>query len=106
MSSDTSKTGGSIQSGTERGDDRRQQSAPVDQERRHGVDRRELQYVVKFKTPGSLVAMEDWLEQNCSHGWKLVLLDMDSELDRKEIQIMFADKADKDKFVAAYSPRR
>ncbi len=58
---------------------------------------------VKFSTEGPLRTLEDWLDENCADSWKLVLLDLDAEFERKEVQIMFASKTDKDKFIAAYA---
>lgn len=92
--------------GAERRADRRQATTHVDQDRRTSPDRRHMQYGIRFATSGSLITLEDWLYDNCAQPWKLVLLDMDSDLDRKEIQIMFTSEADKAKFVAKHSAKR
>lgn len=106
MSSFKSDKDHGMLSGAERGTDRRHETTHVDHDRRKMADRRHMQFGVKFSTPGSLISLEDWLDANCSEPWKLVLLDMDSDLDRKDIQIMFTSEADKNKFVAHYSSQR
>ncbi len=103
MSGPKSDSGKSHDTGKERGDDRRVAQQDVTRDRRKESDRRDLRYGVKFVTSGSLVELEDWLDENCSESWRLVFLDMDESLDSKDVQIMFASKSDKDKFVATHS---
>lgn len=105
MSTSTPESGKAYDKGIERGEDRRQEHRDVEHDRRVAQDRRNIHFGVKFATTGSLITLEDWLDVHCSEAWRLVLLGMDDDLDRKEIQIMFASKADKDRFVANFMKR-
>ncbi len=89
--------------GRERGEDRRQEEQAVNDERRQSDDRRTLRYGIKLKTARSLGELEDWLDEHCSGLAQLVLLDMDDDLNHKDVQIMFEHKSDKEKFVSHYA---
>lgn len=65
-----------------------------------------LPHGIKFKTSGSLVAMEAWLEANCLGRWSLVLTDVDDAIEQKEVQLRFANKDEKDRFVNHYGRRK
>ena len=62
-----------------------------------------LKYGVKFKTNNSLIAMQNWLEDNCGKKWSLAIIDIDDDIDQKEVKLLFADETDKSKFVAYYT---
>jgi len=60
--------------------ERRQQEKSFDGEenraspdRRKMSERREMGLNVACKTSGPLVVIEDWLDENCQSGWKVVL---------------------------------
>jgi hypothetical protein len=103
MSAQDPGSGKIFEEGKERGEDRRQEQQPVESNRREATDRRNARFGIKYVTLGSLIEIEDWLDDQCSGIWELVLLDMDDELERKEVQIMFEHKSDKEKFIAQYS---
>lgn len=58
---------------------------------------------MKFSTSGSLASLEDWLEENCTSNWNLVLLDLDDDFDKKVVQVMFANETDKTAFTANFA---
>ena len=74
--------------------------APPD--RRKMPDRREMGLNVVCKTSGSLATIEDWLDENCQSGWKVVLQRIDKDLVRKHLMVMFETEADRDTFLDKY----
>ena len=81
--------------------DRRQEQTAVPQEHRTEGERRKLVYGVQFTTGGSLLSIENWLDENCQGEWAAVLFDMDDDLIRKTINIMFELAEDRERFKAS-----
>lgn len=89
--------------------ERRQQEKSFDGEenraspdRRKMPERREMGLNVACKTSGPLVVIEDWLDENCQSGWKVVLQRIDRDMVRKHLMVMFETEADRDNFLDKY----
>ncbi len=74
--------------------------APPD--RRKIPDRREMGLNVECKTSGSITNIEDWLDENCQSGWKVVLQRIGKDLVKKHLMVMFETEADRDTFLDKY----
>ena len=70
--------------------------------RREIPDRREMGLNVACKTSGSISNIEDWLDENCQSGWKVVLQRIGKDLVRKHLIVMFETEADRDTFLDKY----
>ena len=92
--------------GKERRDERRTTGQDVVQDHRGEANRRKFRYGIKYVTVGSLVKLEDWLDKYCVDQCNIILIGMDDKLEKKEVQIMFITKADKDKFIEEYHKPR
>jgi hypothetical protein len=89
------------------GEDRRQVSGtPANEERREverrQEDRRRLAHGVRFATTGAVENVERWLRENCKGQWRIVLDDIDENLARKVLLVMFELPEEKQSFVAAF----
>ena len=71
-------------------------------DRRKIPKRREMGLNVACKTSGSLANIEDWLDENCQSGWKVVLQRIDKDMMRKHLMVMFETEADRDTFLDKY----
>ena len=71
-------------------------------DRRKMPERREMGLNVACKTRGPLVVIEDWLDENCQSGWKVVLQRIDKDMVRKHLMVMFETEADRDTFLDKY----
>ena len=96
------KTGESDRVGDER---RREHQISVEENDRRGDgdDRRETPYSVNFLTTKTLVDLEKFLGEECTDKWRIIFLEMDSQLVEKRIQIMFANESDKENFIVNHS---
>ena len=74
--------------------------APPD--RRKIPDRREMGLNVVCKTSGPLAIIEDWLDENCQSGWKVVLQRIGKDMVIKHLTVMFETEADRDTFLDKY----
>jgi len=59
-------------------------------ERRSGADRRGLTYGLKFRTQGSLAALEEWLDARFPGDYRLTIEGMSDDLRTKEVRAVFA----------------
>jgi hypothetical protein len=89
------------------GEDRRQgPGAAAGDERREGErrqeERRRLAHGVRFATTGSVENIERWLRENCQGEWNIVLDDIDENLARKVLLVMFEREQDKSSFLSEY----
>ncbi len=95
---------------TRRADDERRQGEEsfggeenrVAPERRKVPNRRAMGLNVECKTSGSITNIEDWLDENCQSGWKIVLQGIDKDLVKKRLVVMFETEADRDTFLDKY----
>jgi len=71
-------------------------------DRRTKPDRRTMSLEVTCKTSGSISNIEDWLDDNCESGWKVVLQKIDDDMVNKHLNVMFETKADRDTFLDKY----
>lgn len=71
-------------------------------DRREKPDRREMGLNVTCKTKGPLANIEDWLDENCQSGWKVVLQRIGTNLVEKHLMVMFETEADRDNFLDKY----
>lgn len=71
-------------------------------DRRKMPDRREMGLNVACKMSGPLAIIEDWLDENCQSGWKVVLQRIDKDMVRKHLMVMFETEADRDTFLDKY----
>ncbi len=71
-------------------------------DRREKPDRREMGLNVECKTSGSITNIEDWLDENCQSGWKVVLQRIGKNLVKKHLMVMFETEADRDAFLDKY----
>ena len=71
-------------------------------DRREKPDRREMGLNVVCKTSGSLTNIEDWLDENCQSGWKVVLQKIDKNMVKKHLIVMLETEADRDIFLDKY----
>ncbi len=74
----------------------------VTPDRRKIPDRREMGLNITCKTSGSLTNIEDWLDENCQSGWKVVLKKIGRDLVEKHLMVMFETEADRDTFLDKY----
>ena len=65
--------------------------------RRH-AERRVLRYGLLYTMSGSVTVVEEWLEDHCDGGWKMMLEKLDEGLERKTIRVLFELESDKQKF--------
>ncbi len=79
-------------------DDRRHDFSGISQDRRTGDERRKLKYGIQFTTDGAINSVEEWLKEHCHGEWNIVLCDMDDDLVKKTIRIMFELSDDKELF--------
>lgn len=89
--------------------DRRQADEAIEGEekretpnRRSLPDRRTMGLEVICKTTGSINDIEDWLDDNCDSGWKVVLQKIDRDMVIKHLCVMFDTESDRDKFLDKY----
>jgi len=71
-------------------------------DRRKMPDRREMGLNVVCKTSGSITNIEDWLDESCQSGWKVVLQRIDKDMVNKHLMVMFETEADRDTFLDKY----
>jgi len=70
-------------------------------DRRHG-SRRKLTCGILFSTPGAVGQVEDWLDEHCKGDWSLNIENMDDDLIKKSLKILFELETDKQRFVTAH----
>ena len=68
------------------------------QDSRRSSDRRVLQHGLLFTLSGSTAVVEEWLEDHCDGRWNVTLEDLNEELDRTTIRVLFEIESDKQKF--------
>lgn len=90
-------------------EDRRQADVPIEGEdkretddRRTGEDRRDIGLEVTCKTTGSIITIEDWLEDHCEEGWNVILQKIDEDMVQKHVKVMFESEVDRDRFLDKY----
>ncbi len=71
-------------------------------DRRKMLDRREMGLNVTCKTSGSIGNIEDWLDENCQSGWKVVLQRIDKNMVYKHLMVMFETEVDRNTFLDKY----
>ncbi len=71
-------------------------------DRRENPDRREMGLNVACQTSGPLANIEDWLDENCQSGWKVVLQRIGRDMVEKHLMVMFETEADRDTFLNKY----
>lgn len=79
---------------------------PEPGERRKTSDRRKLSHGVAMTTSGSISRVSDWLAEYCEGQFSVGLNDIDEQLRKKKIHVMFELETDKTKFVQNFSSRR
>lgn len=72
-----------------------QQTPPPDRKERRGGDRRAMRYSFVYKTSRSLEALTEWLEENTTGDWTMVLCGIDGSLKKKSVKIMFELEEDR-----------
>jgi len=70
-------------------------------DRRQGA-RRKLTCGVLYTTSGAVTEIEDWLEDNCQGDFSLGIEDMDDELIKKSLKILFELETDKQRFIKVH----
>ncbi len=70
-----------------------------------GTDRRKLVYGVLYNCYGAVGEVEDWLDDHCEGDFSLVIDELDDDLIRKALKIMFSDEADKKRFINEYAKK-
>jgi hypothetical protein len=86
--------------------DRRGGSAvPTQAKRRIASDPKGLSCGVEFKTNGSIMELEEWLELNSEGKFTIGIEDIDDKRESKTLIIMFQFEQDKAKFLAKHSGR-
>mgnify|MGYP000038225936 CR=1 FL=1 len=88
------------------GADRKGISAGKKQVRRSAdSDGKGLSCGIEFKTNGSIMELEEWLETNSEGKFTIGIEDMDDKRESKTLIIMFQFEQDKAKFLAKHSGR-
>jgi hypothetical protein len=62
------------------------------------ADRRILRHGLLYTMSGSTTVVEEWLEDHCDGRWYVMLEDLNEELDRTTIRVLFEIESDKQKF--------
>jgi hypothetical protein len=75
-----------------------------DNDRRDGLrktaERRKMLHGVQLKFTGSLLEIEDWLDDNSQGDCELVIVEVSDDMSQKTIQVMFELLDDREKFKA------
>jgi hypothetical protein len=61
-----------------------------------------LRYGLIYSTNGAISDIEEWLEEFCVGKFQVALEDMDADLTKKSVRVMFENEADKMNFKAEY----
>jgi hypothetical protein len=73
-----------------------------DGDRREGAretaERRRMLHGVQLKFSGSLLEIEDWLDDNCQGDCEVVIVEVSDDMTQKTIQVMFDNLEDREKF--------
>lgn len=88
---------------------RRQSEEPFEGEekrqepqRRSEKKRRSITYDLTCSTSGSITEIEDWLDDHCEGKWKVILEDIDDDLVKKNLRVMFEYAEEREKFFRLY----
>ena len=88
---------------------RRQSEEPFEGEekrqepqRRLEKKRRSIPYDLTCSTSGSITEIEDWLDNHCEGKWKMILEDIDDDLVKKNLRVMFEYAEEREKFFRLY----
>jgi len=63
----------------------------------------ELRCGVILSTEGAISDVENWLKDHCAGDWELALEDMDEDLVKKSLKILFEREEDKLLFTASHA---
>lgn len=70
-----------------------------------GEDRRRMSYGVLYTCYGTIGEVEDWLDDHCQEEFHLVIEEMDEDLIRKSLKIMFDSEVDKMLFINDFAKK-
>ena len=65
---------------------------------RRSADRRVLRFGLLYTMSGPTSEAQDWLDDNCDGKWGMTLEDLDENLERKTIRVLFELESDKQNF--------
>jgi hypothetical protein len=66
---------------------------------RRSTDRRVLRYGLLYAMSRPVAEVEEWLDTHCDASWNVMLEDLDDNLERKTIRVLFELESDKQNFV-------
>ncbi len=61
-----------------------------------------MHFGVRFATTRSVTVIEDFLDAECTGDWHVVLEDIDEDLTRKQVRLMFELEEDKNRFLERF----
>ncbi len=68
-----------------------------------GNERRKMKHGVLYTCYGAIAEVEDWLDDQCEGDFHLVIEEIDDDLVRKSLKIMFEKETDKSVFVEQFA---